>query len=154
MSLVVEWVMRRRHMVFLFLRRQITAALMKSANSKWGQSWKILFSYFEFWLLSYSRWSARCQGWDHEMDVLSWMCTMRQWEILDVQLQLKLWCSRIWDHFWSTEINAFQLIISLSQMLHWNINLVACSDPTLYELLGDGDGFSPGNEEKLSVAIL
>jgi len=93
MGLGVEWVMRR-HMVFVFLRRQITAALMKSANSKWGQSWKILFSYFEFWLLCYSGWSARCQGWDREMDVLSWMCTTRQWEILDVLLQLKLWCSR------------------------------------------------------------
>lgn len=94
MGLVVEWVMRRRHMVFVFLRRQITAALMKSANSTWGQSWKILFPYFEFWLLCYSGWSARCQGWDHEMDVLFWMCTTRQWEILDVLLQLKLWCSR------------------------------------------------------------
>jgi len=93
MGLVVEWVMRRRH-DFCVFKRQITAALMKSANSKWGQSWKILFSYFEFWLLCYSRWSARCQGWDDEIDVLSWMCTMRQWEILDVLLQLKLWCSR------------------------------------------------------------
>jgi hypothetical protein len=150
MSLAVEWVMRRHG--FCVFKKTNYSCFNEKCKLKVGSELKNTI--FLFWVLvtvlqQVERKMSRLRSWDgcfvldvyHEA-VRDSLCT--------VAAEIVMF--KIWDHFWSTEINEFQLIISLTNVTlkYWSGCMLWSY--TLWTSWRWG-WVAPGNEEKLSAEI-